>query len=266
MREKTEPEWRPRWKATTGLDDDQLLDLVARINDVIPDYRKANGRPRAVGLYKAVVIALALLRKNLTEEVAAELFCISQPTVSRIRKMFRGVIEKILPEQPVTSDLLRAHGTVLVDGTLAPTWDYDDVDGLFSGKHHDTGLRLQVLADLTGKLLAVSEPCPGKTHDAKAFQQWNITEIVPDDVTIIGDPAYIGCGVLTGDKKPAGGELNQGQKDFNTALSSLRAAVERAIAHLKNWKVLSGRYRGRLVDFPKVIRTVVALELFRIYG
>ena len=53
---------------------------------------------------------------------------------------------------------------------------------------------------------------------------------------------------------------------INKGLSSSRAAVERAISHLKNWKVLSGRYRGRLADFPKVIRTVVALEIFRIYG
>jgi hypothetical protein len=144
-----------------------------------------------------VVIVLAVLRQNLAEEVVAELFNISQPTVSQLKHTCQAVIKKALPEQPVTPALLRSHRTVLIDGMLAATWDYD-AEGLFSGKHHDTGLRLQVLADLKGRLLAVSEPCPAKTHDSTAVKQWNITDMTPDDVLIIGDPASIGCGVFTG--------------------------------------------------------------------
>ena len=61
------------------------------------------------------------------------------------------------------------------------------------------------------------------------------------------------------------GELTDNQKQVNTDLSGIRAAVERAIAHLKNWKILSGRYRGPPDKLPSVIRTVVALAFFKFY-
>jgi hypothetical protein len=51
----------------------------------------------------------------------------------------------------------------------------------------------------------------------------------------------------------------------NRAHSQARAAVERTIALLKQWRVLSGGYRGPLSRFPVTLRTVVALEKFRIY-
>jgi len=41
--------------------------------------------------------------------------------------------------------------------------------------------------------------------------------------------------------------------------------VERAIALLRQWKVLGTGYRGPLSALPAVVRTVVALEKFRVY-
>ena len=51
----------------------------------------------------------------------------------------------------------------------------------------------------------------------------------------------------------------------NRAHSQARAAVERTIAMLKQWRGLAGGYRGPLARFPVTLRTVVALEKFRIY-
>jgi len=50
------------------------------------------------------------------------------------------------------------------------------------------------------------------------------------------------------------------RKACSTALNSIRAAVERAISHLTNWKILDLGYRGRLPEFPDVLRTVTDLE------
>jgi hypothetical protein len=36
------------------------------------------------------------------------------------------------------------------------------------------------------------------------------------------------------------------------------AAVERAISHLKNWKILKTGYHRIMTDFPDVLRTVVS--------
>jgi hypothetical protein len=55
-------------------------------------------------------------------------------------------------------------------------------------------------------------------------------------------------------------------KACNTGLSRLRAAVERAISHLVNWKILDMGYRGRLSEFPDLLRTVTNLEIYRVWG
>ncbi|MEV4709308.1 hypothetical protein [Actinoplanes sp. NPDC049316] len=39
--------------------------------------------------------------------------------------------------------------------------------------------------------------------------------------------------------------------------------VERAISHLVNWKILDLGYRGRISDFPDLLRTVTNLEIYR---
>ena len=47
-------------------------------------------------------------------------------------------------------------------------------------------------------------------------------------------------------------------------MASLRVAVERAIAHWKNWKILATGYRGRLPELPNLIRIITTLEYYRL--
>jgi transposase IS4 family protein len=54
-----------------------------------------------------------------------------------------------------------------------------------------------------------------------------------------------------------------GRKKFNKTIGSLRAGIERCIAHLKNWKILAKGYHGRLEELPAIIRIVTQLELLR---
>ncbi|MEY9988443.1 hypothetical protein ABIE67_000475 [Streptomyces sp. V4I8] len=55
----------------------------------------------------------------------------------------------------------------------------------------------------------------------------------------------------------------RGEGPFNQSIGKLRVAVERAIAHLKDWKVLATRYRGPLTRFPLVAKTVTALAFYK---
>ena len=79
---------------------------------------------------------------------------------------------------------------------------------------------------------------------------------------MIGDKGYQGTGLTTPYKKPRGRDLTDVRRACNTAINRVRAAVERAIAHLKNWKILKTGYRPSLHDFPRVLRTVTKLEIF----
>jgi hypothetical protein len=80
---------------------------------------------------------------------------------------------------------------------------------------------------------------------------------------MICDRGYQGTGPTTPYRKPPGGELTAGQKAYNYSINRLRAAVERAISHLKNWKILKTGYHRIMTKFPDVLRTVTALEIFR---
>ena len=104
---------------------------------------------------------------------------------------------------------------------------------------------------------------PGRRHD-----RWAIGEVgweaELDQLQWIADPGYQGTSAITPQKKLPGRELNEEQKESNRQISLIRSAVERAIAHLKNWKILATGYRARLSELPTVIRVVSRLEYYRL--
>ncbi|HEX6076760.1 MAG TPA: transposase family protein [Micromonosporaceae bacterium] len=251
-----------RYQSTTGLAPDQIEELVARIWQIV-QCRKGRVHPPVVGLYRAVVITLVYVRQNLSQAAVGDLFGVSQPTVSRI---FRGVLplvgEALCLHVPDLREAIRGR-IVLVDGTLVPTGNRAGHKGNYSGKRHRCGLNLQVASDIGGGLLGISVPLPGVTHDRKAFAECGWEDTLTDTPTI-GDAAYQGTSVITPRKKSRGGELSQGDKANNKTISSLRSAVERCIAHVKNWKMIATGYRGRLSELPTIIRIITALEFYRL--
>jgi hypothetical protein len=60
----------------------------------------------------------------------------------------------------------------------------------------------------------------------------------PGGPAMLADLGYLGTGAITGHRKPRGTELSDLRRARNQAINSTRAAVERTIAHLANWKVL----------------------------
>ena len=162
------------------------------------------------------------------------------------------------------------RGTVLVDGTVCPTWDWRHVPDLFSAKTGYPGMNLQIAATLDGELAAVGPvPVHGARHDAYAFAASGLAEVLTDYPTV-ADLGYVGVeGIDTVPyKRFPGIDLNTGQVEFNTSLSKIRAAVEHAIAHLKTWRMLSeegGRYRAPLEKYPSMLKAVIGLFFFAAY-
>ena len=52
------------------------------------------------------------------------------------------------------------------------------------------------------------------------------------------------------------------QKTFNSAINSIRAVIERVIAHLKNWRILQTDYRRPIDSFPTTISAAVGLQFY----
>jgi hypothetical protein len=163
------------------------------------------------------------------------------------------------------------HDGALVDGLVAPVGQREGVEHLYSGKKHYCGQNIQVVANLAGRVVDVGEPCPGSMYDSRAFVESGIAQrwaahYQPDGLGMAGDKGYQGTGIITPAKKQPGAERSAVDKAYNRSVSQIRAAVERAIAHLKNWKILKTGYRRALTDFPRVLRTVTKLEIYRVFG
>jgi hypothetical protein len=254
----------------TGLDQEQVDWLHEHLTSMIV-WEAETGRPHALPLYTALVVVLFVLRHNLPPDVVGELFGCSASTVERYQEDLEPLVDMCLTPLYEAIRAQAHRDAVLVDGFVAPVGERDGVDDLYSGKKHITGQNVQIVATLSGRVADVGDPCPGSMHDSRAFVESGIAERwanhhetgVP---RMTGDKGYQGTGINTPYKKPPGRELTAAQKSCNTTLNQVRAAVERAIAHLKYWKILKTGFRRSLHEFPAVLRTVTKLEVFRVYG
>lgn len=256
----------------TGLRTDQVADLASTVFDLLGGvWQPARGRRRVLGLYRAVVLTLFVMRRNESQAVAGELFGCSQSTVSRVVRRLRPLLRQATCDLAGQIRQQAKRSAVLVDGFLAPTGNRAGVADLFSGKRHAAGCNVQAVADLAGRLVDTGLPVPGARHDSKALAESGIAErwashLQPGGPGMLADLGYLGTGAITGVRKPPKAGLTDVQRACNRTINSARAAVERAIAHLVNWKVLDTGWRGRLTDFPEVLRTVTGLEIYRTRG
>lgn len=179
-------------QATTGLTSAQFDELVDRVEQrAIWD--SGIGRPRQLTLRQAVKATVMYFKTNITEEVIGELLFVDQSTISRaisdLEEVIAEALEEFVPNLAEEMD----RRVVVVDGSLCPCWSWADAPELHSGKHKTTGHSHQFVCDLSGDLLHVSEPLPGKTHDAKAVDELGLTDLLRADNSI-GDKGFIGTG------------------------------------------------------------------------
>jgi hypothetical protein len=238
----------------TGLTDGQLTELVARVCEAGGQF-SSRGRPYVLGLFGSVAMVVALMRKNITQEFAGAIFGVSQPTVSRRWGLLRPLIGQVLAEFVPDPAQVIGKGTVLVDGTVCPTWDWKAIPDLFSAKAGYPGMTIQVAASLDGRLAAIGATLvPGARHDAYAASG---LAAQLGDLDTAADLGYLGVDRIhtVPIRKLPGADLDPTEAEFNTALSKIRASVEHAVAHLKTWRILSeegGRYRAPISKYPSM--------------
>jgi transposase len=250
----------------TGLSAEQLDVLVELVAGALGrPWQAAVGRPRELTLREAVFVALVYARHNVTEELLGAFMGVDQSQISRMVSELTPVIEQVTApcvatEQDATDAL--AGRVALVDGSLAPCWSWADRRDLWAGKHATTGHNFLVIADLLGRVRYVSHPHPGKDHDMAVLKDDAVTAILAAAGDVIADKGFQGSGFITPTKKPAGGHLTWLQNDFNNKISGLRAAIERAVAHLKNWRILHTDYRRPITTWETSFRAAIGIFFF----
>ncbi len=246
---------------TTGFTKAQILDLCVGVRAARCDDETIKWPP--VGLWNSVVVTLTYLRKNRVQGEIGEQFGVSQPTISRAVTALTGVLGRVLVDYVPVAEDLDPRTQYIVDGTLLPCWSLHDQRQLWSGKHKTTAMSVQVVCDLAGRLVWISDAVDGCRHDMAALRMSAVLDTL-DPSNWMGDKGYIGAGMLSPIKKPAHRNLLDWEKQFNNDVSSIRYMIERTIANLKTWRILHTDYRRSLSTFTETITTVIALHFYKI--
>jgi hypothetical protein len=245
----------------TGFAHDEIVDICVRITAI--ELGPEDPRwPSTFGLFNSAVATLAYKRGNLAQAAIGEWMRVSQSTIHRAIKAITPLIQRALGESIPKADDLDPEEQFILDGTLLPCWSWKGRQDLYSGKHKDTGMNVQVACNIYGQISWVSDPVPGSRHDNYCQKESSVLDGVnPDDW--FADKGYQGSGIVTPFKKPKGGELLVWQKEFNSAINKFRWKVEQVISNLKNWRIISTGYRRPIATFPETITAVVALHFYR---
>lgn len=244
---------------TTGLAAEQIADLCTLI-DMNTDASEQPWPP-ILGLFNSVVVALTYLRRNRVQAELAETYAVSQPTISRAVTGVTPLIERVLRKFVPTADELDDLTQYIVDGSLLPCWSWASHPELYSGKHKTTGMNVQVACTLDGKLAWISDPIDGRRHDTYCLGESGIL-LTLDPGGWVGDKGYVGNGMITPIKKPAGRELLDWEKEFNTQINKIRYVIEQVIANFKTWRIMHTDYRRPIETFKETISTVIALHFY----
>ncbi len=157
-----------------------------------------------------------------------------QPTISRyvagLAPIVKAVLEEFVPSAADAIEIVKGR-VVLVDGTLAPCWSYEEHQELWNKKHKTTGFNAQLISLLDGSAVWISGPLPGKTHDAKAFKETGAADIVKESGGGFGDKGYQGSGL---------------------------------VAHFKNWKIFHSDYRRPYSTYDDAFEAARGLFFFSI--
>jgi hypothetical protein len=252
-----------RYKRTLGLDDEQLEWLTERVGLLLPVvWDKGFGRPRALCLDDAVAVCLLYNRQNMTEEVIADMYGTCQSVVSGAITTLMPLIERATQDLVPTAEEAVADVdglVVLVDGALWPCWSWACEPKLWAGKYKTTGHGSLIVTNMVGQIIYVSDPVTGNHHDMAKIDE-TVEKILRNAGGVIGDKGFIGTDYITTPvRKPKNDELSMNQEAYNTQVSSLRAAVERAVAHLKTWKILFTDYRRPLKTFMTSFKAATGL-------
>ncbi len=246
---------------TTGLIKAQIEDLRARIEarELRPGMRRW---PPILGLRDSLTVTLKYLRRNRAQEEIAEDYSVSQPTISRAISAITPLLVQALLDCVPTADDLDGGRQFIVDGTLLPCWSWAAHPDLYSGKHKTTGMKVLVACTLDGRLAWISDPVPGKRHDNYCLGESGIL-LGADPRDWVGDKGFVGNEMITPLKKPAGGELLDWQKEFNTQINKIRWVIEQVIAHFKTWRIMHTDYRRPIETFAATISAVIGLHFYR---
>ncbi|MFI6093569.1 transposase family protein [Streptomyces sp. NPDC051218] len=184
-----------------------------------------------MALAERVLVVAVYYRTNLTMRQLGPLFGVSSSTVCRVVQK----LGPLLALEPVVRPADGEDRLWIVDGTLTPVRDRRVGS---SSRNYRFSANVQVIVDADTRLvIAAARPVPGTTADAHAWRASGLTEHC-QGATVLGDGAYLNCGMAVPHRKRPRRELLPGEEADNVAHRKVRARVEHVIGRMKNYKIL----------------------------
>ncbi|MFF7473682.1 transposase family protein [Streptomyces sp. NPDC008092] len=198
----------------------------------------SRGWPWSLPLAERVLMVAVYYRTNLTMRQFGPLFGVSSSTVCRVVQR----LGPLLALEPVSRPADVADRLWIVDGTLILLRDRSVAA---SSRNYRFSANVQVVVDADTRLvIAAARPVPGTTADAHAWRASGLSRHC-QGATVLGDGAYLNCGMAVPHRKRPGRALLQAEEDDNAEHRKVRAWVEHVIGRLKNYKILRDcRQRG----------------------
>lgn len=219
--------------------------------------RKAGaGRPPALALPDRLLMLLVYYRTYVPYAFLGFLFGLDDSNACRSNRRLEPLLAGIfrIPERKVAlnQDEVRE---LFFDGTERPAnRPARGQKRYYSGKKRRHTIKHQVVVARRRKrpgpgpkrqrlrIAAVSKAFAGSAHDKRVFDQTGAAP--PAGVRGYGDTAYLGTGLKTPRRKPAGGALTARQKAGNRRVGRKRVVAEHAIGKMKTWRIAAERWRN----------------------
>lgn len=129
----------------------------------------------------------------------------------------------------------------------------------YSGKKKRQTVKTQVVVDAAGRVRHISASVPGNVHDKKLYDQTGLA--LPADS--LGDLGYLGTTLTIPHKSSKLHALTKREERDNRAHAKERILVEHVLAALKQFRILSQRFRNRLDRYNRIFLIVAGLHNLR---
>lgn len=269
---------RPKtFHTLTGLTPPQFISLLARLRPLWEafEYQRKNrdSRKRAIGagpkpkldLSGDLFMTLLFYRTYVGQVFIGLVMGLDDSNVSRRIRRLEPMLAKVfrLPTSriDVTKDEI---WDLIVDATEQ---EIERRKGTrFSGKKQRQTIKTQIHINRRGMIKAVSKSVTGNTHDKRLYDESKTYCRGPDGrptrVKKHADLGYVGTACAVPIKKPRSRPLMMHEDYHNRQQAPQRIGVEHEIAHLKQFQVLSQRFRHRPGRYNLIFRNVAGLRNF----
>lgn len=213
---------------------------------VIGKYKRP-GRNYKLSLNQMLMILLLYYRTYSTMMQIGFMFGIDDSRICRIIKTLEPLVAKLVAIEK-NRTLSYEKATQLIDVTEQiierPTKSQKHY---YSGKKRRHTVKTEIRITQEGKIRNISKSFPGKVHDFKIHKE---SDRLPHNTKTLADSGYQGIRKIHKNakipiKKTKKKPLGFWQKLYNKLIAKRRIKVENVISEIKNFRILSQRYRNK---------------------